>query len=54
MTARTSWMFEDHHPETLGHAGQTLSMAVLRFYVNAIYRPLGLLLNFWTKRNRTP
>ena len=44
MTARASWMFEDHHPETFGHAGQTLSMAVLRFYVIAIYKPLSRLL----------
>ena len=35
MTARASWMFEDHYPETFGHNGQVLSMAVLRFYVIA-------------------
>lgn len=44
MSSRASWMFDDHYPETFGQAGQALNMAVLRFYVIAIYKPLSRLL----------
>jgi len=46
----SEWMFADHYPGTLYHAGQMLNLAALRLLVLAVYRPFARPLLRWLTR----